>query len=284
MKKILGISLVALFAAVPMMAGAADLTEKTPSATDAQKVAAVSYVKGAYNAVASAVNTKQDQLKVGDADVSSAVSSEVRVDGQADNATLVTEKAVRDAIKAADTTAAAAISGLDDRLDAAEDSIDILTSEDSATEGSVAHAEASAAAAAAAASAAQQSADSALASFANYTTTTAMNTALNSKIDKTAIDTALDGDSTDTDVASARAAHTYANSAASAAETAAKEYAAGLASNYDAAGAAASAEAAAKAYADSKFLTLTTDWTNEGTSTVQLSNPSPAPAGSEVQG
>jgi len=215
MKKILGISLVALFAAVPMMAGAADMTKVGTAEGDAGKVATVSYVKGAYDAVADVVNTKQDQLKVGNTEVSASVSSAVRTTG-ADDATLVTEKAVRDAITAADSALTESVTALGSRVTTAEGKITTLTGS-SATEGSVAHAEASAATAksaadnaAAAASAAQQSANSALQSFANYSTTTQMNTAISSAI---------------TDL--------------------------NLAGTYDAKGAAANALADAKEYADS---------------------------------
>lgn len=109
MKKIFGISLGALFAAVPMMAGAAniDLTANghgNIEAGDQNKAVSVSYVKGAYNELGAAINTKQDQLKNGETNISSAVSSAVRTEG-ADNSTLVTELAVRNAIVSAISSA-----------------------------------------------------------------------------------------------------------------------------------------------------------------------------------
>ena len=105
MKKIFGISFGALFAALPMMAGAANIDLTTNGhgnieAGDQNKAVSVSYVKGAYNELGAAINTKQDQLKNGETNIDSAVSSAVRETG-ADNATLVTEKAVRDAIVSA---------------------------------------------------------------------------------------------------------------------------------------------------------------------------------------
>ena len=122
MKKIFKVSLGALFAAIPVMAGAAnvDLSSATGKghieATDYNKAVSVSYVKGAYNDLGETINTKQDQLKYGDTAVSSAVSSAVRTTG-ADNTTLVTEKAVRDAITTAvsdaGTAATSAINALD---------------------------------------------------------------------------------------------------------------------------------------------------------------------------
>lgn len=109
MKKIFGISLGALFAAVPMMAGAANIDLSANGhgnieAGDQNKAVSVSYVKGAYNELGTAINTKQDQLKNGETNISSAVSSAVRETG-ADNATLVTELAVRNAIVSAITDA-----------------------------------------------------------------------------------------------------------------------------------------------------------------------------------
>lgn len=110
MKKIFGISLGALFAAVPMMAGAANIDLSANGhgnieAGDQNKAVSVSYVKGAYNELGTAINTKQDQLKNGETNISSAVSSEVRATESADNATLVTELAVRNAIVSAITSA-----------------------------------------------------------------------------------------------------------------------------------------------------------------------------------
>jgi hypothetical protein len=105
MKKILGISLCAFFSALPIMAGAANIDVVNGHGKivdgDANKAVSVSYVKGAYNELGAVINKKQDQLKNGETDISSAVSSAVRDENGADNATLVTEKAVRDAIVSA---------------------------------------------------------------------------------------------------------------------------------------------------------------------------------------
>ena len=72
MKKILGISLVAVLAATPLMARAADLTADQLAhgniiaasgndLGDAGKMATVSYVKGAYAELGTAINTKADK-------------------------------------------------------------------------------------------------------------------------------------------------------------------------------------------------------------------------------
>lgn len=116
MKK-LGISLVAVLVGLPV-AARADITPITllgnPAGTVASNtnVATTSYVKGAYNDLAGHINTnvaainanttaiagKQAQLTNGTANVSATVATSVRAAGTADDATLVTEKAVRDAI------------------------------------------------------------------------------------------------------------------------------------------------------------------------------------------
>ena len=61
MKKIFGISLVAVFAAMPMMAHATDVPN-VPMATTGDALTTQSYVKGAYNALAGYINTKQDKI------------------------------------------------------------------------------------------------------------------------------------------------------------------------------------------------------------------------------
>ena len=72
MKKILGISLVAVLAATPLMARAADLTAdqlahgniiaaSENNLGDANRMATVSYVKGAYTELGTAINTKADK-------------------------------------------------------------------------------------------------------------------------------------------------------------------------------------------------------------------------------
>ena len=68
MKKLFGISLAAVLAVSPLMAGATDLTSDQlakaviNNPADSQTVATVSYVKGAYKELGDAVNTKQDKL------------------------------------------------------------------------------------------------------------------------------------------------------------------------------------------------------------------------------
>ncbi len=288
MKKIFGISLVALFAAVPMMAGAADLTPNTPADTDAQKVAAVSYVKGAYNAVASAVNTKQDQLKVGDADIDTAVVASSAISSTAaaaNDGKLVTEKAVLTAIEAASSDLSGGISGLDTRLEAAESSITTLTG-DADTNGSVRNLIAAEATARDEAISTAQAAAEAYADglASNYDVAGAASAAQTAAVAaaKSYTDSAIEG--LDATVSKTAGADGLAITVTEVDGVLTSVTGSIAANTYDTYGAAASAETAAKAYADSKFLTLTTNWTDEtATSTVQLSNPSPAPAGSEVQ-
>lgn len=231
MKKILGISLVALFAAVPMMAGAADMTKVGTAEGDAGKVATVSYVKGAYDAVADVVNTKQDQLKVGNTEVSASVSSAVRTTG-ADDATLVTEKAVRDAITSAvsdaGSNATTAIAALDSTVSqtAGDDGLAISIVEE---DGKLKSVTASIASGTYDASGAAATAESNAKSYADTKKTEAISAAA------TAMNSALENYSTTTQM----------NSAISSAITDLN-----LAGSYDVKGAAASALADAKDYAD----------------------------------
>ncbi len=122
MKKLLGVSIVAMLAVTPMMAhavGSAPTAATTSSepylgvdvaTTDQGHIASTAYVKGAYNAAIGAVNAvsaaKQNNL-MNNAASPVAVSSTVKTsvgaatgENAADNTSLVTEKAVRDAIDA----------------------------------------------------------------------------------------------------------------------------------------------------------------------------------------
>ena len=240
MKKILGISLVALFAAVPMMAGAADMTKVGTAEGDAGKVATVSYVKGAYDAVADVVNTKQDQLKVGNTEVSASVSSAVRTTG-ADDATLVTEKAVRDAITSAvsdaGSNAATAIAALDSTVSqtAGDDGLAISIVEE---DGKLKSVTASIASGTYDASGAAATAESNAKSYADTKKTeaisaaaTAMNSALENYSTTTQMNTAISSAITDLNLA-----NTYdAKGAAASALADAKEYAKGYADGLDSA-------------------------------------------------
>lgn len=105
MKKLLGISLVAVLTATPLMAGAADVTLITPNPATTD-VATTSYVKGAYNELGKAINTKQDQLTAGGTDVDTAVVQAAGIHstaGEASDTALASEKAVLTAISAADS-------------------------------------------------------------------------------------------------------------------------------------------------------------------------------------
>ena len=121
----LGVSLVAVLVGLPMMAHATISTiSDAGTATANTNVATTSYVKGAYNAMTSAVNTaigqantdiaaKQAQLTAGGNNISATVKTTVgAATGQnaASDEALVTEKAVRDAIDTA-TTGAVTLNG-----------------------------------------------------------------------------------------------------------------------------------------------------------------------------
>ena len=99
MKKVLGISLVAVLAVSPLMAKADNITPLVFGATT--DVATTSYVMGAYNALGEVINTKQNQL-VNDAlvpaNISDTVLTTVRAANVASDTNLVTEKAVASAV------------------------------------------------------------------------------------------------------------------------------------------------------------------------------------------
>ena len=124
MKKLLNISVIAALAVLPMAANAAvtsplDVTVDTVDSTHPAKVAGKSYVQGAYNALAGVarnhatqidqntadIATKQAQLQ-NDAGTPVDIDASVRttVGATGDDTHLVTEKAVRDAITAANTS------------------------------------------------------------------------------------------------------------------------------------------------------------------------------------
>ncbi len=67
MKKLLNISVIAALAILPLVANATDLTAEqlahaAPAADDETTVTTASYVKGAYSELGTAINTKQDKL------------------------------------------------------------------------------------------------------------------------------------------------------------------------------------------------------------------------------
>lgn len=122
MKK-LGISIFALLVATPMMANAAVQSPSDVTVTTEKRVAATSYVQGAYNAMAAvardhatqidanttAIAGKQAQLQ-NDAGTPANISATVKtsVGATGDDVSLVTEKAVRDAITTATSGAVTA--------------------------------------------------------------------------------------------------------------------------------------------------------------------------------
>ena len=139
MKKVLGISLVAVLAVSPMMARASSVAsiEETGSALTTQK-----YVKGAYNALGTVINTKADQSVL-----ESEVSARSEADGILQSAintlnggksvTGSVEQKIDSAISEVNSTTA----GLDGRVSTAEGKLTTLTGNGA---GSVAKAEADA--------------------------------------------------------------------------------------------------------------------------------------------
>ncbi len=129
MKK-LGVSLVAVLVGLPMMAQAAVQSPADVTVDTTKHVAATSFVQGAYNALAgvardhatqidantAAIAGKQDQLTNGTNNVGATVGTSVRATGTADDITLVTEKAVRDAI---DNAGGQTAQQVEDAIDAA---------------------------------------------------------------------------------------------------------------------------------------------------------------------
>ncbi len=139
MKK-LGISLVAILVSLPTMARA-DISPATKANIAANtNVATTSFVGGAHDALVDEINTnrtqinanttaiagKQAQLTAGGSDVAATVGTTVRATGTADDTTLVTEKAVRDAITNAGGQSAQQV----------EDAIDAAAGSGIATDGS----------------------------------------------------------------------------------------------------------------------------------------------------
>ena len=112
MRKISILSLVAVLAATPMMAEASNVTlvtETNNKVAEETNVASTSYVKGAYNVLGKAVNSKQDQLKAGDDNIQTAVKTATGTNAisalssydTASDSSLVTERAVLTAINSA---------------------------------------------------------------------------------------------------------------------------------------------------------------------------------------
>ena len=121
----------AMLVASPLVADAADIAAATKeTVTPTADVASTSYVKGAYNAAIDEINanrtqinanttaiaTKQAQLTNGTANVSETVKTSVAEAATASDTSLVTEKAVRDAIDGSN-------SAMDTRVDALETTV-----------------------------------------------------------------------------------------------------------------------------------------------------------------
>lgn len=115
MKKLLKVSLVAMFVATPMIASAEDIPNAgTVSIPTNTNVATTSFVAGAYNAAIGEINTnraqinanttaiagKQAQLTAGSSNVDTTVKTTIAAENASSTA-LVTESAVRAAINAA---------------------------------------------------------------------------------------------------------------------------------------------------------------------------------------
>ena len=144
MNRLLKVSLIAMLVVAPFAANAtlpatyatdddANNAASAPTLTATQDVASTSYVKGAYNSAIgyinelnTAVGGKQAQLTNGTNNVGATVATSVRASGTADDVTLVTEKAVRDAITNAGGQTAQDV----------EDAIDAAAGDGLATNGS----------------------------------------------------------------------------------------------------------------------------------------------------
>lgn len=102
MKKIMGISLLAVFAVFPLMVRADNINLFTAPIGVTTDVATTSYVKGAYNELGGVINTKQNQLmNSSELSLSDTVLTSVRGSEEASDRHLVTEKAVADAVAGA---------------------------------------------------------------------------------------------------------------------------------------------------------------------------------------
>lgn len=125
MKKIMGISLLAVFAVSPLMARADNVNLFTAPIGVTTDVATTSYVKGAYNELGGVINTKQNQLmNSSELSLSDTVLTSVRGSEEASDRHLVTEKAVADAVAGAigaqDFSSYATKTYADDKASAAE--------------------------------------------------------------------------------------------------------------------------------------------------------------------
>lgn len=295
MKKLLGISLVAVLTATPLMASAADrVALVTEPITPNTNVASTSYVQGAYNVLGAAINAIDTDLS-GNYATKEALTAETNARTAADTAL----QGDIDTLSATvDTKAATSdLNALGTRVTTAESAITTLNG-DATTAGSVAY----------------QIAQSNM----------ALNTAINAKADQTALNqeitdrqtgdtntlnsaktyadslagnyaTAAQGAKADTAVQSVTtgtangtisvdgtdvavkgvitdltgyATESYADQKAAAAQSAAETTAAA-----DATTKANAAEAAAKTYADAKLLTVYTTWNTDAKDTTTLSNP-----------
>jgi len=292
MKKLLGISLVAAMTVSPMIASAENVDLISTPIIPSPAIATISYVKGAYNVLGNAVNSKQDQLKAGNADVDSSVVLSTGIAESVEAAAetkLMSEKAIMTAIEAAQSSASYDDTELAGKVETLEGTVGNASSGlvqavntlngDASTPGSVAKAEADAKAYAAdgshltagtvaktaLASGVQTSLDKAdgavqSASLANKTLDIDAKTL---KVGGASVLTATDIEG------KADASSVYTKTEADAA--------------FDAKGAAAAAEAAAKAYVDEKYITVYTTWgATEAQNTEQVYlSPAPEEEGEE---
>lgn len=137
MKNLLGISLAAVLAVSPLMAGAADVdTTAAASVTgDSTTLSTVSYVKGAYSALATGVNSKQDKIddlatiRSGAAAGATALQSAdiaTSLTAESDNTKAAGAKATYDAIQAAkndNTTLAGRVSTAEGKITTLEGTV-----------------------------------------------------------------------------------------------------------------------------------------------------------------
>ena len=310
MKKLLGISLVAVLTATPLMASAADRVPLvTPEPTPNTNVASTSYVQGAYNVLGKAINAIDTDLS-GNYATKEELSAETNARTNADTtlqnnidtlsstvatkaaqADLEAEVSARETLAGRVTTAEGAITTLNGDA-ATAGSVDYKIAQSNTTLNNAINNKADKTALEAEVTA-RQDADTAL---GNRVTTAegaittlngnaetagsveykiaqsnaTLNEAINKKADKTALEAEVTARTT-ADTALQTAINTKANSADVYTKTEAD-------ARFDATGAAATAETNAKAYADAKVLNVYTTWGSETPTPTKLSNPAANPA------
>ncbi len=247
MKKLLKVSLMAMFVATPMIASAVPYSDGStttkPTVQANTEVATTSYVKGAYDELAEAINTATSTAN----NAANQDLSNISASGQ----TVIDNRAVAKINDAAGTATATSLTASNGVLTVNVDGTHVTRD---STTGAL------------------------TLSATDVTNLGKAATALQSSdIDQTYDATSTNAQSgvAVASAISAAGANYDAAGAASTAEQNAKDYADSLATNYDAAGDAAAAEAAAKAYAAGMTLPVYGTWrTATSTGNATLTTPS----------